>query len=82
MSTSKSYGIYRKSRISKYAHSFLRLTDHQIDVAERHGDFEVLKDSLNPQSNKQLKGGITMNILYKTTLITMAVVTWKVAKLK
>ncbi|WP_238447011.1 hypothetical protein [Staphylococcus haemolyticus] len=38
---------------------FLRLTDHQIDVAERHGDFEVLKDSLNPQSNKQLKGGKT-----------------------
>lgn len=37
----------------------------------------------NPQSNKQLKGGITMNILYKTTLlITMAVVTWKVVKIE
>ena len=23
--------------------NYLRLTDHQIDVAERHGDFEVLK---------------------------------------
>ena len=43
MSTSKSYGIYRKSRISKYATSFLRLTDHQIDTAKRHGDFEILK---------------------------------------
>ena len=29
--------------LSDLPKNYLRLTDHQIDVAERHGDFEVLK---------------------------------------
>ena len=67
--------------LSDLPKNYLRLTDHQIDVAERHGDFEVLKTRLTHNQTNKLKEQ-NMNILYKTTLITMAFVTWKVMNIE
>ena len=54
MSTSKKLWD-RKSRISKYATSFLRLTDKQIDTAERHGDYGVLERLTTTIETNKLK---------------------------
>ncbi|MCI2949865.1 ORF6C domain-containing protein [Staphylococcus haemolyticus] len=39
----KAVAFVEQLKLTDLPPRFLRLTDHQIDVAERHGDFEVLK---------------------------------------
>ena len=39
----KAVAFVEQLKLTDLPPRFLRLTDHQIDVAERHGDFEILK---------------------------------------